>query len=447
MVQSNRLNRSILLAAASMVAACAHASAGPPVQYEKVSLVGEMLGGILVEKEKFKLGPDGRLFARVTPATDPLVHFSDGVYVRDEGAWSEIVPSRSLDLGLEWGVEGIPVIIEGGIAVAARRGWTSNEYAILEFAEAGDGSWAQSVVMQVPAGERVSNLSMAGGEYRWSDFNQALFRLLGGAPEKLLDMQAALGTIVPNYRRLSGSFQGISSVDQILIRVSDTDGIFGEDSLYLWPLDATMSPERLASHLSDDQGSAGMYLSAMNSSGGLLLLNRLYGCSSPLSCNIAWSPVSAGLTPGFEVPLVPGSAFVSFERLPPAVNLSGRVMFNAIRADGKHGLFIGPDTVADAIWLEGEMIFGSQPQVVFTSGLSEQGHFIARLKASDGTIENAVGTICPADVNRDGVFDNGDIGEWVNLYLDGSLRTDFNNDGLLDNGDIGEFITQFLDGC
>lgn len=54
---------------------------------------------------------------------------------------------------------------------------------------------------------------------------------------------------------------------------------------------------------------------------------------------------------------------------------------------------------------------------------------------------------CPADLNGDGVVDNGDIGAFIGLFLAADLSVDFNGDGIVDNGDIGEFITVFLAGC
>jgi len=54
---------------------------------------------------------------------------------------------------------------------------------------------------------------------------------------------------------------------------------------------------------------------------------------------------------------------------------------------------------------------------------------------------------CAADVNADGVLDNGDIGAFVALFLASDLAADFNNDGILDNGDIGAFVAAFLAGC
>jgi len=54
---------------------------------------------------------------------------------------------------------------------------------------------------------------------------------------------------------------------------------------------------------------------------------------------------------------------------------------------------------------------------------------------------------CPADINGDGILDNGDIGTFVQAFLTGSPAADFNGDGFLDNGDIGSFVAAFLFGC
>lgn len=54
---------------------------------------------------------------------------------------------------------------------------------------------------------------------------------------------------------------------------------------------------------------------------------------------------------------------------------------------------------------------------------------------------------CQADVNGDGVADNGDIIAFVNTFLAGDLAADFNSDGVLDNGDIIAFVDVFLAGC
>jgi len=55
--------------------------------------------------------------------------------------------------------------------------------------------------------------------------------------------------------------------------------------------------------------------------------------------------------------------------------------------------------------------------------------------------------VCPADVNGDGVIDNGDLSAFIAIFLTQSPATDFNNDGVIDNGDIAAFITAFLAGC
>lgn len=53
----------------------------------------------------------------------------------------------------------------------------------------------------------------------------------------------------------------------------------------------------------------------------------------------------------------------------------------------------------------------------------------------------------PADLNKDGVLDNGDIVLLVAAFLGGDLAVDINGDGILDNGDIIAFISTFLAGC
>ncbi|MFT5422862.1 MAG: hypothetical protein ACI89L_000631 [Phycisphaerales bacterium] len=54
---------------------------------------------------------------------------------------------------------------------------------------------------------------------------------------------------------------------------------------------------------------------------------------------------------------------------------------------------------------------------------------------------------CYADVNWDGILDNGDIGLFVSLFLSADPAADLNGDGILDNGDINTFVTLFLAGC
>ena len=54
---------------------------------------------------------------------------------------------------------------------------------------------------------------------------------------------------------------------------------------------------------------------------------------------------------------------------------------------------------------------------------------------------------CLPDVNGDGVVDNGDIGDFVALFLAEDPAADFTGDGILDNGDIGAFVAAFLAGC
>jgi|GEM_PF-2613183 len=54
---------------------------------------------------------------------------------------------------------------------------------------------------------------------------------------------------------------------------------------------------------------------------------------------------------------------------------------------------------------------------------------------------------CPADVNDDGIVDNGDIGAFIGLFLAQDPAADFTGDGIVDNGDISAFVGAFLAGC
>jgi|GEM_PF-2122124 len=69
------------------------------------------------------------------------------------------------------------------------------------------------------------------------------------------------------------------------------------------------------------------------------------------------------------------------------------------------------------------------------------------------TLAGGAGTLsdffnpCAADMNGDGFVDNGDIGLFITLFLEGHPAADVNMDGIIDNGDIGAFINAFLAGC
>jgi len=71
----------------------------------------------------------------------------------------------------------------------------------------------------------------------------------------------------------------------------------------------------------------------------------------------------------------------------------------------------------------------------------------SQLSVDDVSVTIGSAPVCQADLNGDGILDNGDIGAFVNLFLAGDLAADFNGDGILDNGDIGAFVAGFLAGC
>ena len=75
------------------------------------------------------------------------------------------------------------------------------------------------------------------------------------------------------------------------------------------------------------------------------------------------------------------------------------------------------------------------------------GLFAGEIYWDDLCVYQVADNPCAADVNGDGVLDNGDIGAFVQLFLASDLAADFNDDGILDNGDIGAFVQAFLAGC
>ncbi|MFT5422928.1 MAG: hypothetical protein ACI89L_000697 [Phycisphaerales bacterium] len=449
-----RMISSRLAPAATSVLALPLAHAGPPVQYERVSFIGQTIGGQVVDREGFYLGDHGRLFATVEPDYVPGIGHGYGLYVRDDGVWREVLPSRRYDTGDEWGAIGRPLILDDRVAVVAKRGLDTPEYSVRELMETPEGDWIETEVILRTASKWMHSLHRIGSAYRWTESatpgcctsnDHVIYQAEGGEPVPLLRMDDVVAQIDSYYGTVVGSFVDTDNQERVLVYISDRNVAFGEASLYLWPLDETEPPDFLAGHDTGDQAPNGRFEAAINQAGGLLLLReRSTG-------KIQWTPLGASLTPGFDVATGPGEGFRSIQGVSyaavPSINEAGRVLFHAVRADGVAGLFIGPDPESDSIWLEGDSLLGKIPSMVFVSNLSERDQFIARMQLQDEPWWYAVATICPADVNRDGIIDNGDIGAWVTLYLDGSLRADFNNDGVVDNGDIGEFITQFHDGC
>ncbi|MFT5422927.1 MAG: hypothetical protein ACI89L_000696 [Phycisphaerales bacterium] len=169
------------------------------------------------------------------------------------------------------------------------------------------------------------------------------------------------------------------------------------------------------------------------------------------SDQVIWQPSGPSVTPPFSF-VESHSTFVRVNFTNAMVTRDGEIAFGATLDNGTLGLFRGPDPDpdADALIADAESFFGRPLQLIASVLTLERERYLVGVYpglADPTMVDWHVVTPCPADMNRDGYFDNGDIGEFITRYLDGSMRTDFNNDGVLDNGDIGEFITQFLKGC
>ncbi|MFG0306526.1 MAG: GC-type dockerin domain-anchored protein [Phycisphaerales bacterium JB040] len=82
-------------------------------------------------------------------------------------------------------------------------------------------------------------------------------------------------------------------------------------------------------------------------------------------------------------------------------------------------------------------------QALSAGNTAQAEAWIAQMEADP----DAACTACAADMNADGVLDNGDLGAFIDAFLTVDLAADFTGDGVLDNGDIGAFVTAFLAGC
>jgi len=114
-------------------------------------------------------------------------------------------------------------------------------------------------------------------------------------------------------------------------------------------------------------------------------------------------------------------------------------------------LDLGNPAPIDGVWLLQWRLWADEPGIapshtlytVFTQGTGNGQAELALQWVKDNLLTPA----CPADLNGDGVLDNGDIGAFVVAFLASDLAADFNADGILDNGDIGVFVAAFLAGC
>jgi len=80
-------------------------------------------------------------------------------------------------------------------------------------------------------------------------------------------------------------------------------------------------------------------------------------------------------------------------------------------------------------------------------GLNTNDQYQVRATLAGGGSSSVYYFPCPVDFNADGVVDNGDIGLFITLFLEGSPAADLNADGIIDNGDISAFVAAFLAGC
>lgn len=81
------------------------------------------------------------------------------------------------------------------------------------------------------------------------------------------------------------------------------------------------------------------------------------------------------------------------------INNDGMVTFWARRKDGRQGIFIGPDPLADALLLEGDPLFGSTVSFVGFSNLNDRGDVAFTYRLSNGASGIAVAKLVPEPTN------------------------------------------------
>lgn len=117
---------------------------------------------------------------------------------------------------------------------------------------------------------------------------------------------------------------------------------------------------------------------------------------------------------------------------------------NATALDDDSG-FDGDDLTRQNARLELMLDPGQSHTLVATSYASWAPARFGRFQL---TISNAKAEFaCLADLNGDGVLDQGDIQDFVKLFVLVDPAADFNGDTIIDLGDIQAFIAFFLAGC
>ncbi|MFT5423990.1 MAG: hypothetical protein ACI89L_001782 [Phycisphaerales bacterium] len=77
-------------------------------------------------------------------------------------------------------------------------------------------------------------------------------------------------------------------------------------------------------------------------------------------------------------------------------------------------------------------------------GLNPNDQYQVRATLAGGGSAQTSYEPCNVDFNNDGIVDNGDIGLFITLFLNGDPAADITGDGVVDNGDIGAFVECFL---
>jgi hypothetical protein len=146
----------------------------------------------------------------------------------------------------------------------------------------------------------------------------------------------------------------------------------------------TINQRRLEPIATLSNGFSGFFFfPSINSSGSVVFAARLPGGGSGVFTGDGTSINTIADTTG---------AFASFDiggwdAIGPAINDNGAVAFAAILDDGRQGIFVGPDPIADKVIASGDPLFGSTVSEVYFGryGLNNSGQLVFRAVLTDGT--------------------------------------------------------------
>jgi len=235
----------------------------------------------------------------------------------------------------------------------------------------GDGKRITSVAHSFDSGPFIANMAAINnkGAVAFSFFTpvEKALKIIHGSKTTIFDTTAS-----------DVSFFGppaISDANTVVFRGSLDDGTFGI---------FTINERRLTTVATVPNGFTNFFIfPSINNAGRVVFAARLIGGGSGIFTADGTTITRVADTNG---------AFAFFDvggwdTIGPAINDVGAVAFAAILDDGRQGIFVGPDPVADRVIVTGDLLFGSPVIEVFFArhGLNNRGQLVFWAVLADGT--------------------------------------------------------------